>query len=100
MDEEKDLIRTAKNLGYFYLKFRPRSEHEMRGYLSKKKKRYKLTEEVIEKVLKELKNEKLIDDEMFIDWHVGRRSRVKQRSQMLLTNELMKYGVQKELIVT
>lgn len=98
MDEEQKLLDRAKNLAYFYLKIRPRTEKEIVDYLSKKKKRHKLTDEIIHKTTDSLKKEKLIDDTAFIQWHVDRRSRAKPKSRMLLTQELIKYGVPKELI--
>ena len=98
MTEDKELLERAKNLAYFYLKFRPRTERELHEYLLKKKRRYKLTEDIIQKATDELKEEKLIDDKAFIAWHVGRRSRTKPKSRMLLTQELYKYGIPKEII--
>lgn len=98
MADDQDLLEKAKNLVYFYLKFRPRTEHETQTYLQKKARRYKLTEGIIEKTIQTLRNEKLLDDQAFIAWHVDRRSRVKPKSRMLLTKELIKYGAPKELI--
>ncbi|OGK18966.1 hypothetical protein A3G67_00085 [Candidatus Roizmanbacteria bacterium RIFCSPLOWO2_12_FULL_40_12] len=99
MTDTQELLEKAKNLAYFYLKFRPRSEHEISEYLTKKKRRHKLTDEIIKKAIAELKDEKLIDDEAFIKWHVDRRSRAKPKSQMLLSRELMRFGIPKEMII-
>ncbi len=98
MYEEQELLDRAKNLAYFYLKIRPRTEKEIVDYLSKKKKRHKLTDEIIKKTVDSLKEEKLIDDKAFISWHVDRRSRAKPKSRMLLSQELIKHGVSRELV--
>lgn len=98
MTDDRELLEKAKNLAYFYLKFRPRTEKEIQDYLTKKKKRHKFSDEILQKTIEELKEEKLIDDPAFIKWHVDRRSRAKPKSQMLLTGELIRYGIPKELI--
>ena len=94
----EELLAKAQWLSYFYLQFRPRTEHEMREYLTKKKPKHKLTDTVINIVINTLKEENLIDDKLFISWLVDKRSRTRQRSMMLLRRELMKHGVDKDLI--
>lgn len=93
-----DLLAKAQWLSYFYLQFRPRTEREMHEYLTKKKPKHKLTDAVINTMIDKLKDENLINDELFISWLVDRRSRTKQRSMMLLKRELIKHGVEKDLI--
>lgn len=93
-----ELLAKAQWLSYFYLQFRPRTEHEMREYLIKKKSKHKLTDEVIDMQITSLKEEGLVNDKLFISWLVDVRSRTKQRSAMLLKRELMKHGVDKDLI--
>ncbi len=95
-----ELLAKAQWLSYFYLQFRPRTEHEMREYLAKKKPKHKLTEVVIDTMIQSLKDENLINDMLFISWLVDRRSRTKQRSMMLLKRELIKHGVDRDLIQT
>lgn len=93
-----ELLAKAQWLSYFYLQFRPRTEREMRDYLAKKKPKHKLTDAVIDRMIETLKEENLINDQLFISWLVDRRSRTKQRSMMLLKRELIKHGVDKDLI--
>lgn len=98
MTDDRELLEKAKNLAYFYLKFRPRTEKETRDYLEKKKRKHKLTSPAIQQAVKELKAERLVNDTSFIIWHVERRSRAKPKAKFLLTQELIKYGVPKDLI--
>ena len=93
-----ELLAKAQWLSYFYLQFRPRTEREMREYLAKKKPKHKLTDAVIDTMIENLKEENLVNDKLFVAWLVDRRSRTKQRSAMLLKRELIKHGVDKDLI--
>lgn len=78
----------------FFLKFRPRSEAEVREYLLKKGAGKEDTETVIEK----LKKIRLVDDREFIHWWVERRDRAKPKASRVLAYELKQLGVGEELI--
>ncbi|PIQ72551.1 hypothetical protein COY13_01910 [Candidatus Roizmanbacteria bacterium CG_4_10_14_0_2_um_filter_36_35] len=93
----KDLL-SLLNKAYFFLKFRPRSEKEVRDYLYKKIKNKHWSRDDADKVLGELKEEDLIDDKKFIDWFVRARSTLKPKGQRVLTRELKQKGIADELI--
>lgn len=81
------------NAAYFYLRIRPRSEHEMRQYLEKKQKKYQLEEPQVQEVVDELKRQSLIDDQSFISWFVEIRGTSKKKSARMVRYELQRYGV-------
>jgi len=86
------------NKAYFFLKFRPRSVKEVRDYLYKKIKSKHWSQDDAEKVIKELKEEDLIDDEKFIDLFVRDRTALKPKGKKLLIRELKQKGISDELI--
>jgi len=98
MIKNKEEFNQALNLVYFFLKFRPRTKKEIIAYLQKKSRRFHFDETTIDAVVKELENDKLINDEKFIEWFIEERSRTKQKSSFVLKSELLRLGVEKTLI--
>jgi len=88
----------ALNFAYFYLKYRPRTRKEIYKYLIKKSKRFKYTEETIKQVIEFLINDDLINDKKFVSWFVDQRNRNKPKGEFALRNELLRLGIEKELI--
>ena len=86
------------NKVYFFLKFRPRTEKEIRDYLYKKIKSKHWSRDDAEKVIEELRSEDLIDDKKFVDWFVRNRTTLKPKGQRMLTRELRQKGISDELI--
>ena len=91
-------INKLLDLAYFYLKFRPRTKKEVENYLHKKSQKHHLSSEVINKAIKELESQDLINDKKFIEWLVEQRNRSKQKSRFALTGELLRFGIDKDLI--
>ncbi|MBP6044612.1 MAG: regulatory protein RecX [Microgenomates group bacterium] len=86
------------NFAYFYLRFRPRTEDEMKKYLDKKAKKFSYTEQSVNKAIMKLVDQKLIDDKEFMTWFMEIRSSSKKKSVALLKNELRVRGVPNEVI--
>ncbi len=86
------------NKAYFYLKFRPRSEKEVREYLYKKVKTTHWSREAADKIIEKLKSQELINDEKFIDWFVRNRTTLKPKGERMLRRELLQKGINAELI--
>lgn len=95
MDE--DLI-PLLNKAYFYLKFRPRSEKEVRDYLYKKVSTTHWSRDAADKIIAKLKDQGLINDGEFVAWFIRQRTALKPKSQRLLTRELRQKGVDQGLI--
>lgn len=94
----EDSIQWLLNNAYFYLKFRLRTKKEMLQYLRKKAARYIIDESLIQKVLKTLEEQHLLDDKEFVRLFVEYRMIHKPKSTFALTQELLRKGVEKELI--
>lgn len=77
-----------------FLSFRPRSEKEIRDYLTKKKSHDLTTKKIVEK----LKEHKFLNDEEFAKWWIEQRTRVKPRADRVIKFELTLKGIEKELI--
>lgn len=93
MPTKKKTKTNLVNSAIYYLKFRPRSEHEIKIYLAKKSTDQNLIEDAIS-YLKELK---LINDSEFIDWFIrGRLNKLK--GPRLISYELtQKFKTPREL---
>ncbi len=81
------------NAAYFYLRFRPRSESEMRQYLEKKRVKYGIAEDCVGDAVAELKRQSLVNDQSFISWFIEIRGSSKKKSTRMLRYELQRYGV-------
>jgi len=77
-----------------FLSFRPRSEKEIRNFLSGKTKNPKN----IKLLLDELKDQNLINDSEFSDWWVDQRLSFNSKGKRIIRGELMAKGVDKDLI--
>lgn len=77
----------------WFLKFRPRSEAEVRAYLAKKGGQAQDINEAVDK----LKRMKFVDDEEFIRFWLRRRQ-ARPRASWIIKLELKKLGVTSELI--
>ena len=98
MNDSQNDIQNLLNYAYFYLKFRPRSKKEVQDYLLKKiKKRHWSTDDV-EKVIEQLEERGLFNDKVFVKWFVEQRNRGKPKGGFVLKGELLRFGIDKELI--
>lgn len=95
---QKNDFEKALNLAYFYLKFRPRTRREVELYLQRRALKYRFSPEVVPDVLKQLTEERYLDDRKFVEMYIHDRLLFKPRSVLLLTKELEKLGVDRELV--
>lgn len=86
------------NKAYFFLKFRPRSEKEVREYLYKKVRTTHWSHEAADKIIEKLKERELIDDKKFVEWFVRNRTTLKPKGEIMLRRELLQKGISKELL--
>lgn len=99
-DEEAKHFNAVLN----FLSFRPRSEKEIRDYLTKKiaktnqVKFHEAKENpTVNKLLVKLRKYKLVDDREFVNWFMRARNS-KAKGKLLIKMELVKKGIDKELI--
>jgi regulatory protein len=90
-DRAPESFEKAKNYSFLLLKFRPRSEYEIRERLKRKK----FDEPVIKAVLAFLKEKKFIDDEAFTRAWVDFRLK-KSLGLRRITQELRLKGIDKD----
>lgn len=86
------------NFAYFYLKFRSRTKKEIERYLIKKAVILHISQDVIKKVIAHLEEIGLIDDKKFIRLFIEQRKLVKPKGEFVLRGELMKLGIEKNLL--
>jgi regulatory protein len=101
--ETKDLENLLLNKCYHFLSFRARTEKEIRLYIQKKCKKYENLDPQIQgkienNMIFHLQEQGLINDKAFIAEWVAYRTAVKPRSQFLLSLELTKKGIKKDII--
>ncbi|OGK15827.1 hypothetical protein A2774_05830 [Candidatus Roizmanbacteria bacterium RIFCSPHIGHO2_01_FULL_39_12c] len=93
-----DDLQELFNKAYFYLKFRPRTKKEMQKYLYKKIQKRHFSRIDADKVIADLEEQGLIDDQAFVEWFVEQRARGKPKGGFVLKGELLRLGISKELI--
>lgn len=86
------------NYAYFFLKFRPRTRKEIKIYLNKKIQKHHWSQDDVKKVIQHLENIELINDKNFIKWFVEQRTIIKPKGTRVLRQELLKHGLEKEMI--
>lgn len=77
-----------------FLSYRPRSEKEIVDKLLRKK----ASQEIINRIIKKLKEYKFIDDKEFVKWWIEQRTNFKPRSLRLIKMELGQKGIDKDLM--
>jgi len=90
----KDRLGRAQEQIYRFLSYRPRSEKEIYDYLGKKK----LKDEEKEKIIRKLKEEKLIDDLEFARWFLEQRQTFRPKGSYALRQELRQKGIGEKII--
>jgi len=96
-DKSGNELKPDQKLTDFALKllsYRPRSQSEITFRLKRKK----ASHEQIELIISRLKSLKLLDDTEFVTWWQTQRDRFKPRSFRILRLELIKKGVNKDII--
>ena len=86
-------LQKALNRCYFFLKFRPRTEKEIKRFLFEKSAKYKLNKKTIDILLSKLKSQGYVNDKKFVDWFVLKRLTRKPKSSFLIKRELLNHGV-------
>ncbi len=89
----RELIEKLLNKAYFYLYLRQRSEQEMREYLKKKAQKLNAGPEDIESAIRELREQKYLNDDNFIEAYVRYRSSFKPKGEYALRLELRQKGI-------
>lgn len=92
--DQRDEIHRARERVLGLLARRPYSSTEIRRYL----RRQKLDDEIIQNVIDDLTEAKLIDDDAFAAFWVEQRETFRPRSRLALRQELSQKGVDREIV--
>lgn len=92
--KDKDVKDKLFDWALRFLSYRPRSEKELSDYLQKKGGKIKAAAATIQK----LKRNDLVDDRLFAGWWIQQRSRFRPKGRYALRLELMKKGLEKEVV--
>lgn len=83
-----------------FLSFRPRSEKEIVSFLKKPhgRKKERLDDQTIAKIIKKLKEQNFINDEEFAKWWIEQRQGSKPRGKRIIIMELKQKGIAEFII--
>jgi regulatory protein len=96
---EDDKYQKLRNYALKLLSFRPRSYKELSGRLMQYSIKKGIPKTIVEKIISELTNQNLINDEEFAVWWIEqRRSSRKPKGQKVIELELLQKGIDKEII--
>jgi len=89
------------NAAIRFVSFRPRSEKELRNFLTKKLTKWKVSGDVlIVKVIARMEELGYADDTKFAQWWVGQRTEFKPKGNNFIKMELKAKGVSEEVIAS
>ncbi len=86
------------NHAIFFLKFRPRSEKEVRDNLIKYIKKNNIQEEIIDDVIVNLRKLQFIDDWAFSKYWIDQRQTSRPKGERVIRFELKSKGIDKAII--
>lgn len=95
MDEQYQKL---KDYAFKVLSFRPRSTCELRLKLNTYSKKHELSDNLIDKVITDLTENKYLNDEDFTRWWIEQRSVFRQKGKVVLRIELKNKGISREII--
>lgn len=89
------------NAAIRFVSFRPRSEKELRDFLTKKLTKWKVAGDVLlDKVVARMGELGYVDDEKFAEWWVDQRTAFKPKGNRLIKMELKAKGVPEAVIAS
>lgn len=101
LNNQKDFYNKVFNHSLYFLKFRPRSEKEVRSNLQKYLYKFGLQEddrtELINKTIHRLKDLKFVDDWEFAKYWIDQRKRSKPKGKKVIAFELRQKGIDNDL---
>lgn len=92
--DKSERIQRCRDAAVRFLRYRPRSEFEVRARL----RHHGYRGDIIDSVIEGLKERKLIDDRTFAQFWKDNRDSFRPRSQRLIKRELRQKGVQGDII--
>ena len=99
MEENKEVIKLL-GYAYRYLGYRARTKKEMEDFFKKKSEKFPISPKAVEQTLQYLEEEGYINDQEFIEAYISSRNNLKPKSSYALTIELMRKGIDRNLVET
>lgn len=96
MSSDKEIFDKLYQSSLHFLSYRPRSEHEIRDFI--KRKLRDNNPDPTEKIISQLKEEKLINDEEFVQWWIQQRLEFNPKGLRVLKQELFVKGIERTII--
>ena len=95
---KREAIQRLLIRAYFYMRFRLRTEKELRTYLEGKAAQYRNNSSIVDEAIKELKELGYIDDRRFTESYILSHQNAKQKGKFLMRNELLQKGVSERIV--
>jgi regulatory protein len=96
---DSDLYEKLLSAAFRFVSYRPRSRHEISGYLSRYLKRHKKEDpDLLEKILLRLTDLGYVDDVKFTVWLISSRRSNKPKGMRVIKNELKAKGVERQTV--
>jgi regulatory protein len=96
---DASLYESLMRAAYRFISYRPRSEREMREFLEKKLKTWKIAGTAsIDKTMERFRELGYVDDAKFVSWWVEQRSEFRPRGRRAIVAELLRKGIKRELL--
>jgi regulatory protein len=91
----ESLMRAA----YRFVSYRPRSEKEIRDFLQKKLKQWKVAgQSSVTKALSRMRDLGYVDDRKFVSWWVSQRTEFRPRGRRAIVSELVRKGISRDMV--
>lgn len=95
---EEDNYKILFDYSLKLLSFRPRSRKEMEEKLKQFSAKRKFSEDLTQKVIDKLTEQKIIDDKEFVRWWIEQRQTFRPKGARVIKLELLNKGIEKETI--
>lgn len=96
----QEAVRRLLSRAFFYMRFRLRTEKEMRTYLEEKATRYNYALPLVDSAMGELRELGYLNDRRFVESYILSHQNAKQKGRFLLRNELLQKGISETVIDT
>jgi regulatory protein len=96
---DASLYESLMRAAYRFISYRPRSEREIKEFLEKKLKTWKVAGKAsVDKTMDRFRELGYVDDAKFVSWWVSQRSEFRPRGRRAIIAELMRKGIKRELL--
>jgi regulatory protein len=96
---DASLYESLMRAAYRFVSYRPRSEQEIKNFLQKKLKKWKVAGQIsVTKTVERMRDLGYVDDRKFVSWWVEQRNEFRPKGRRALVSELLQKGIKRDLI--